>query len=139
MKIKSLYIVFILTLLACSKDDDNTRTIVVEEVKVIETFNPISITFVYEDGSSIQSDDCISPDLNYAIQIETTKNNEGNKNVSQIEYTINGALYSMSFSQAGIKRNPIVLVNGKNIAELVYTAVSVELNYTAQDDFELVD
>jgi len=139
MKIKSLYIVFILTLLACSKDDDNTRTIVVEEVKVIETFNPISITFVYEDGSSIQSDDCISPDLNYAIQIETTKNNEGNTNVSQIEYTINGALYSMSFSQAGIKRNPIVLVNGKNIAELVSTAVSVELNYTAQDDFELVD
>ena len=125
---------------ACSNDDDNTSTpVVVEEEKVVESFDPISISFVYEDGISIDSGACISPGLAYAIQIETTKNNAGNTQVSRVEYTINGAVFSMSFAEAGVKRNPITFAEGKNIAELVATAVSTELSLIIQDDFELVE
>ncbi|MDB9859345.1 hypothetical protein OAC43_01405 [Flavobacteriaceae bacterium] len=94
---------------------------------------------MYEDGTSIESGACISPDLSYAIQIVTTKNNEGNTQVSQVEYTINGAVFSMSFTEAGAKRNPITFVAGKNIAEIVKTANSTELSFISQDDFELVE
>jgi hypothetical protein len=137
MKMKPYYIVIILLFFACSNDDDNNA--VVQEEKVIESFNPISISFVYEDGTSIEAGACLTPDLAYAVQIETTKNNEGNTDVSQIEYTINGALFSISFSEAGKKRNPIAFVEGKNIAELVKTAVASEVSYIAQDDFVLVE
>lgn len=79
------------------------------------------------------------PNTNYSIQIETTKNSQGNTQVSKVDYTINGALFSMSFSQAGIKRNPVLFVDGKNIAELVKTAVNTEVRYTIQGDFQLID
>ena len=119
MKTKSYNIIFTLMLLilGCSKSDDSAVTPTPDvESKVIESFDPISISFVHEDGTSISSDECITPNVAYAIQIETKKNSQGNTQISKVEYTINGALFSMSFSQAGIKRNPISLVNGKNIA-----------------------
>ncbi len=94
---------------------------------------------MHEDGTSISSTDCITPDEAYAIQITTTKNSNGTTTVSKIEYTINGALHSMSFSQAGTKKNPITLVDGRNVAELATTATSDEIYYTSQDDFELVE
>jgi hypothetical protein len=131
MKIKPYYIILILTLFACSKDGDN--------IIPIESFDPISISFVYQDGTAIEPGDCLSPDVKYAIQIETIKNTAGNTQVSQVEYTVNDTLFSLSFSQAGIKRNPITFVDGKNIAELVTTVLSTELYYIGQDDFELVE
>ena len=142
MKTLSYYIIFTLMLLTlgCSKSDDSNDTSnPVLEIKVLESFNPISIIFVHEDGTSILSDECITPNVAYAIQIETSKNSQGNTQVSRVDYTFNGALFSMSFSQAGIKRNPISLVNGKNIAEIATTAISSEITYTIQDDFQLVN
>ena len=124
-----------LLFLGCSKNDDDGGT----QSKTVESYEPAAIEFVHEDGSRIQLDECITPDEAYAIEITATKNDEGNTQVSKIEYTINGSLYSMSFSEAGTKRNPITLVDGKNIAQLSATAETDEVFYTSQGDFELVD
>tara|TARA_R110002049_G_scaffold307628_1_gene508688 strand:+ start:16503 stop:16916 length:414 start_codon:yes stop_codon:yes gene_type:complete len=137
MKTKYYYITIIIlcVVLGCSKNDDNPAPPPI----TVESFDPVSIEFVHEDGTSISSTDCITPDEAYSIQITTTKNSNGTTDVSKIEYTINGALYSMSFSEAGTKRNPIVLVDGRNVAELSSTGTSSEINYIEQGDFELVD
>lgn len=105
----------------------------------LDFFTPTGINFVYEDGTAISEGDCISPDRTYAVQIEVVKNNFINVSVTKIEYTVNGAAYSMSFSEEGVKRNPIVLVEGGNIAELVKTAESASVNFVKQDDFQLVE
>ncbi|MDO7171827.1 hypothetical protein [Mariniflexile sp. AS56] len=133
MKMKPYFIVILITFFTCSKNDDTA--IVVD----VESFNPTSISFVYADGTAIAPGDCINPDASYAIQVETSSNSNGNTKVSRVEYTINGALYSMSFSQAGSKRNPIVLQDGRNVAELVSTAFSAEISYISQGDFVVVD
>ena len=142
MNFKSRFIViaFIILVLGCSSDDDSgATTITPPPPEVISSFDPVSIKFIYEDGSIIEEGECIEPNLAYAIQIETVKNPAGNTTVSQVEYTINGALYSMSFSQAGTKRNPISLADGNNIAQLVTTAISSEIRFVVQDDFTLVE
>ena len=143
MKTRSFNLIFALILLiaGCSSSDDsnNTPTSPIADNKVVESFDPISISFVHEDGTSILSDECITPNSEYAVQIETTKNSQGNTQISKVEYTINGNLFSMSFSQAGIKRNPISLVKGRNIAELVTKAISTEMLYIVQGDFQLVN
>lgn len=130
-----LTIIALYVVLGCSKNDDNP----VQPTTTVESFDPVSIEFVYDDGTSIALGECITPNEAYAIQITTTKNSSGTTAVSKIEYTINGALHSMSFSQAGTKRNPIELVNGRNVAELSSTGTSSEVNYTEQGDFKLVD
>lgn len=118
---------------SCSKDDaEGAQT-------NLDQFIPIDIKFVHADGTDISESECILPDGRYALQIEVEENNPGNTDVSQIEYTINGIAYSMSFSEAGVKRNPIALVDGKNIAELVKSAESTEIIFVEQDDFELVN
>ena len=121
-------------ILGCSKNDNDSDV----TTQTIESFDPVSIEFVDENGVMVTADDCITPDKFYEVQITTVKNVKGNTDVSKIEYTVNGALYSMSFSQAGTKRNPITLVDGRNIIELVKTSESVEVNYVKQGDFEEV-
>ncbi|AUP81275.1 hypothetical protein [Flavivirga eckloniae] len=137
MRTKYYYITIIILcfVLGCSKNDDDP----VPPPATVESFDPVSIEFVHEDGTGITANDCITPDEAYAIQITTTKNSSGTTKVSKIEYTINGALYSMSFSEAGTKRNPIVLVYGRNVAELSSTGTSNEVNYIEQGEFELVN
>jgi hypothetical protein len=120
--------------LGCSKNDDPVPIPV-----TVESFDPVTIEFVNENGTSITANDCITPGESYAVQIRAIKNSNGNTKVSKVEYTINGALFSMTFSEAGIKRNPIVLVNGKNIAELSATGSSNEVTYIEQGNFELVN
>lgn len=136
MQTKYYYITIIILcfVLGCSKNDDDPTP-----PAIVESFDPVSIEFVHEDGTGITANDCITPDEAYAIQITTTKNSSGTTKVSKIEYTINGALYSMSFSKAETKRNPITLVDGKNIAELAATAITDEIYYVSQGDFVLVN
>ncbi|WP_203257046.1 hypothetical protein [Hyunsoonleella ulvae] len=136
-----LSVILMFLSISCSNDDEPVDQGPSAPVtpEIIESFDPIDIRFVYEDGSSIGASECIDPEKTYAIEIETSKNSEGNTDVSKIEYTINGASYSMSFSAAGTKRNPIVFVDGRNIAELVKTAKSIEVMFVKQDDFQLVE
>jgi hypothetical protein len=132
-----LVLVFAFIVVACSKKDDHEEA-PVPDVK-IESFDPISIKFVHADGTLILTDECIGPDLEYAIEIETVKKSNGNTTVSEVEYTLNGTLYSISFSQAGLKRNPITLIEGNNMAKLVLKAISSEVKLVVQGDFTLVE
>jgi hypothetical protein len=132
MKIKSYYLVVILMIFACSPEGTSINP-------VVESFTPRAISFVYEDGSSITAGECLSPNLAYAIQIETIKNEKVTTMVSQVEYTVNGVLYSMSFSAVGSSYLPIELVEGRNIAQLVETGLTKEIAYVLEDDFILVD
>jgi len=120
-------------IMGCSKNDED-----VEIFSTVESFEPTSIEFVHEDGTSISDNECIMPQKSYAIQIKAVKKNNGNTKVSKVEYTINGVLHSMSFSEAGTKRTPIILVNGENIAELSATTLSDKVKFVEQDDFQLV-
>ena len=120
-------------IMGCSKNDED-----VEIFSTVESFEPTSIEFVHEDGTSISDNECITPQKSYAIQIKAVKKNNGNTKVSKVEYTINGVLHSMSFSEAGTKRTPIILVNGENIAELSATTLSDKVKFVEQDDFQLV-
>ena len=138
------YILLILTFFAlgCSNNEEITGDstgVFPQGENVIESYDPISIKFVHEDGTEIQADACLSPDVVYAVQIEAQKNNAGTTQVSKIEYTVNGATFSMSFAAAGTKRNPIVFVNGKNSVELVKTAESKEVFFLEQKEFQLVE
>ena len=136
MKIaRNIFILIFLTIycVSCIKED-NTGLLGNEE-----RYHPIGIKFVYEDGTEVLDSDCISPNIKYAVQIEVTTNNNRNTKASKIEYTINGSPYSMSFIEEGVKSNPVTLVNGKNIAELVKTAVSTEYTFVEQGEFQLIE
>lgn len=140
----NIYILLMVTIFAlgCSNNEEiagDSIGVFPQAEKVIESYDPTSIKFVYEDGTEIQSDACLSPDVAYAVQIEAQKNNAGTTQVSKIEYTVNGATFSMSFAAAGTKRNPIVFVNGINSVELVKTAESKEVFFLEQKEFQLVE
>ncbi|BAO74692.1 hypothetical protein WPG_0462 [Winogradskyella sp. PG-2] len=122
---------FFIIVTNCSSDDDSTST------SNTNTLSPISIEFVNENGTPIATD-CLDVNENYAIQIVTEQEGSGSIAVTQIQYTLNGALYSMTFNQIGYQRQPVVLVDGQNIAQLVDTGVTDEIRFIIQDDFELV-
>ena len=122
---------FFIIVTNCSSDDDSTS------IPNTNTLNPISIEFVNENGTPITTD-CLDVNENYAIQIVTEQEGSGSIAVTQIQYTLNGALYSMTFNQTGSQRQPIELTDGQNIAQLVDTGVTDEIRYIVQDDFELV-
>ena len=99
-----------------------------------------SIKFIHElDGVEVQQGECLSPNISYAIQIETINDSEANPAVTSIAYTVNGTLYNMVFSDVGARYNPIELVVGKNIVQLVKAGDFKEVLYKLQGDFELVD
>lgn len=123
---------FLLMISCCKKDDDGAVPV------SVESFNAIAIKFVNQDGSNISNNDCIASDKKYAIQIETVRNRNGNTEVTEIQYTINGVIYSMSFSDVGVKRNPVNLSDGKNIAELSGTEILDVITFIKQNDFVLV-
>lgn len=127
MRFKSyiIAIAFILSL-SCSKD---------EEIKVIF---PVKIAFVHADGSGIVVGECINPNGNYAILIQT--NSEGNGVSSKsikIDYSVNGVLYNMTFIDKGNQLNPIKLVNGLNVAQILNSTYKNEIRCISQGEFEL--
>ena len=111
----------------CSGDDD------------FSTFSPKTINFVNSDGTFILENDCVNPNEQYSIAIDVNTVGAGPSQPTQIEYTINGALYSATFTNDGIKEIPITLQEGTNIAQLVNNGVSSTVYITTQDDFELVE
>ncbi|WP_152975537.1 hypothetical protein [Lacinutrix himadriensis] len=121
---------FFMIATSCSSDDDGGGG---ADASLI----PISIQFVNENGTPITSD-CLDINENYAVQIETEMAGSGAIAATQIQYTLNGILYSMTFNQIGVQRQPVVLADGQNIAQLVTIGVADEIRFVIQDDFELV-
>jgi hypothetical protein len=133
MKTKNLILIgFSFLFVSCSFYEPTETT----ENELIAT----SIKFIDEsDGLEIQVGECLSPNAQYAIQIETENMNNTNSAVTMIQYTVNGILYGLSFTEAGIRNNTIKLVEGSNYAQLVKNGFTKEIVYTLQDDFVLVD
>lgn len=129
MKIKQfgILITLLMVFLSCSKDEEFT------------IISPTNISFVHEDGSKISINECINPNGKYAVLIETTSKGNGKYKIIVVEYTVNGALYSMTFLKEGAQICPITLAAGQNTAQISGSALTSNIQYIAQGDFELVE
>lgn len=135
MKSKFIYLVvcsFFMLSTSCSSDDDGGGG-----GSANASLKAISIQFVNVNGTPIISD-CLDVNDNYAIQIETEMEGSGAIAATQIQYTLNGVLYSMTFNQIGMQRQPVELADGQNITQLVVTGVTDEIRFVIQGNFELV-
>lgn len=115
-----------MTFFGCSSDD--------ESIKV----KPDAITFVYADGTEIVEKECINPSTKYAVKIEINSKGIKKNEPLRVDYSVNGVVYTMTFSSIGSQINPIKLVEGNNVGQIIGTDYKCNLNYIAQGDFELV-
>jgi hypothetical protein len=137
MKSKFLYVIvcsFFMMAGSCSSDDDGGGG---GDGGENVSLRPISIEFVNENGTVITSS-CLDVNENYAVQIETEMVGTDVITATQVQYTLNGILYSMTFNDIGTQSQPVELVDGQNIAQLVTTGDMDEIRLVIQDDFELV-
>lgn len=111
-----------------------------KKIEIIEIL-PTSIKFVNEDGSSIINSQCINPNNNYAILIETNSEGIGERQTLNINYTVNGILYNMTFTKSGSQKQSISLKEGENIAVIINSSLSLRSTITCsvQGDFEIVE
>ena len=130
MKYPIYLILFIFIFISCESDDDRTTNL-----------TPVSIEFTFSDGSAIPLGGCISDQEQYAIQIETIDQTNGNATIQRttIEFTYNGAFYSMSFSEPGVQRVPVELIDGDNVCQLLSNGTSTTMRFVKQDDFMQVE
>jgi hypothetical protein len=127
MKIKQ-YFILILVMIAFFGCSDE------EEERIIY---PQSISFVHADGSKIDDNECINPNVKYAIKIET--NFFDVKRPFTVDYSVNGVLYTMTFTDTNSRTNPVTLTNGDNSAQIKGSNIKAVLKYIDQGDFELVE
>ena len=125
MKIKqySILILVMIVFFGCSDQDEIT-------------IRPQSISFVHADGSKITENECISPNVKYGIKIET--NYVDQNRPFRVDYSVNGVVYTMTFTVKTSQVNPITLINGNNAAQIVGSNYKAVLKYVDQGDFELV-
>lgn len=127
MKIKSYYILALVMFLFLGCSDHE------EPINIY----PQSISFVHADGSKISESECISPNVKYAIKIET--NHVDINRPFRVDYSVNGVVYTMTFALNISEINPITLVNGTNTAQIIGSNHTTVLNYVDQGDFQLVE
>lgn len=135
-----IYILIILggsIVIGCSSDDDNNGNNPQEEVSVV-SLRATSISFKHANGTSITANECLNPEDNFAIEIEVQRVGSNEVKPTQIQYTINGTLHSMTFLNSGIKSNPVEVVEGLNNAQLVDSGVSDEVSFVFQGDFQII-
>ncbi len=99
------------------------------------------IALVNNDGSPLENTLCVSPDQEYAIEIEVKPEFMGGGFFTPItiESMLNGELVTTTFEKPGIKTIPIILHEGNNTASIIDTNISIEIVLILQDDFVLVE
>jgi hypothetical protein len=127
MKIKQYYILILVMMVSFSCSDHE------DEI----TIEPQSISFVHADGSKITENECISPNVKYGIKIET--NHADLYRPFRVDYSVNGVVYTMTFTTTTSQVNPITLINGNNAAQIAGSNYKAVLKYVDQGDFELVE
>ncbi|MFH6951050.1 hypothetical protein ACHRV6_21335 [Flavobacterium sp. FlaQc-51] len=127
MKIKQYYILLLVMIVSFSCSDHESEITIV----------PLSISFVHADGSKITENECISPNVKYGIKIET--NYVDQNRPFRVDYSVNGVVYTMTFTVKTSQVNPITLINGNNEAQIVGSNYKAVLKYVDQGDFELVE
>jgi hypothetical protein len=127
MKIKqySILILFMVVFFGCSHYDD--------EITIV----PQSISFVHADGSKISENECISPYVKYGIKVET--NYVDVNRPFRVDYSVNGVVYTMTFTSSTSQVNPVTLTNGDNSAQIIGSNYKAVLRFIDQGDFELVE
>lgn len=127
MKIKQYYILILVMIVSfsCSDHEDDM------------TIESKSISFVHADGSKIAKNECISPNVKYGIKIET--NYVDVNRPFRVDYSVNGVIYTMTFTVAASQINPVILTNGENAAQIVGSNYKDVIKYIDQGDFELVE
>lgn len=127
MKIKqySILILVMIAFFGCSDHED--------EITIV----PQSISFVHGNGSKIAQNECISPNVKYAIKIET--NYVDVNRPFTVDYSVNGVVYKMTFTVGTSQINPVTLTNGDNSAQIIGSNFKTVLKYIDQGDFELVE
>lgn len=120
MKIKNynilILVVLLMLFLSCSKEDD------------FQLLDP-EIVFVNVDGTPVLDGDCLDSNKTYALQITLLSNGAGEfKSKEVVEYTINGAVYSVTFTELGTKRIPLNFINGINVAQLIESGNSISID-----------
>lgn len=96
-----------------------------------------NISFVHADGSKIADNECINPNVKYGIKVET--NYVDVNRPFRVDYSVNGVVYTMTFTINTSQVNPVTLVNGENFAQIIGTNYKATLKYVDQGDFELVE
>ncbi|MFB9076323.1 hypothetical protein ACFFLS_19370 [Flavobacterium procerum] len=96
-----------------------------------------NISFVHADGSKIAENECINPNVKYGIKVET--NFVDVNRPFRVDYSVNGVVYTMTFTINTSQVNPITLTNGENAAQIIGTNYKATLKYVEQGDFELVE
>ena len=124
LRILSVLLIFLVIGYGCSEDD--------------ELFIQEEISFVYADESKLLDSGCIDPNDDYMLLL-TVFSNKTDSFPMQVGYTLNGALYSVTFIGNGSKTIPVSLVEGVNIAQIVSNGAENIVNVISQGDFELVD
>lgn len=127
MRLYSIVIIVLIVILGCSKEEEFT------------IISPANISFVHEDGSEISINECIRPSGKYAVKIRTTAEGNGKYKVINIDYAVNGSLYSMTFLSEGSQIIPVNLIDGKNTAQIAGSSLTSNIYFVAQGDFELVN
>ncbi|MFK5889460.1 MAG: hypothetical protein QM486_01875 [Flavobacteriaceae bacterium] len=107
--------------------------------KEFTTISPVSISFVHADGTAILEGECIKPDIDYAILVETTTSGVGETKMLRVDYTFNGDLKTMTFLNGEKQLNPVKLINGTNTAQIVGSDKISHITFIDQGDFELVE
>ncbi|MBF4518999.1 hypothetical protein IRZ71_21805 [Flavobacterium sp. ANB] len=127
MKIKqySILIAVMIVFFGCSHYEDEI------------VISPQSISFVHADGSKIAENECISPNVKYGIKIET--NYVDVNRPFRVDYSVNGVVYTMTFTVNTSQINPITLTNGDNSAQIIGSNYKAVIKYVEQGDFELVE
>lgn len=127
MKLKIYYILILLPILfnGCNKE--------------FTTISPVSISFVHADGTTILEGECIKPDIDYAILVETITSGVGETKMLRVDYTFNGDLKTMTFLNGEKQLNPVKLINGMNTAQIVGSDKTSHIVFIEQGDFELVE
>ena len=119
MKIKRYNIlvltVLLILVLGCSKEDD------------FQLLDP-EILFVDSDGTTLVKEECLDSNNTYALQITLLSNNGEFRSNEIIEYTINGVVYSVTFTELGTKIIPLNFINGTNVAQLVESGNSISFD-----------
>jgi len=131
MKIlKYLLVVVVLVIISCDSDDDNAAA----------PTNPLlvatSINFVKANGNDLDTFTCAKFSDSYAVRVDARFEGDERPVATRLDFTVNGDIYSVTFSSNGSKLIPVNLIPGNNTAQISGSNIFSSTLFTVdQGDF----
>lgn len=109
---------------------EHIKELVAEELRI-----------VHADGTDLQVEGCLSPDLEYAVKIEANPvvSGSGYYLPLTVPYLVNGNVFSLVIEKPGYKISPVNLIEGINTISISGSDLSIEVKVISQGDFILVN